>query len=94
HTQMYPEFAEIAEQEGLDVISTRLKAIASAEKHHEERFEKLIAEIEGNTVFEKNEEVEWICRECGYPHKGMTPPEKCPSCDHSKSFYQIKCEKY
>jgi len=94
HTEMYPEFAKIAEEEGLDKIAIRLKSIANAEKHHEERYKKLIKEVEGGTVFKKAEEVEWICRECGYVHKGTTPPEKCPSCDHAKSFYQVKCEEY
>jgi len=94
YTEMYPEFAKIAEEEGLDVISARLKAIANAEEHHEQRFKKLIAEVEGNTVFSKKEEVEWVCRECGYTHKGNNPPEKCPSCDHPKSFYQVKSENY
>ena len=94
HTEMYPEFAKIAEQEGLDRIAVRMKAIAKAEEHHEERFKKLLKEVEGDTVFKKEQEVEWVCRECGYVHKGVVPPEKCPSCDHPKSFYQVKCEDY
>ena len=94
YTEMYPEFAEVAKQEGLDKIAARLKAIAKAEEHHEERYKKLLKEVEADTVFKKEKEVEWVCRECGYVHKGITPPEKCPSCDHAKSFYQIKCEEY
>jgi len=94
YTEMYPEFAKIAEEEGLDKIAARLKAIAKAEEHHEERYKKLIKEVEGETVFKKEEEVEWVCRECGYVHKGKNPPEKCPSCDHAQSFFQVKCERY
>jgi rubrerythrin len=94
HTQMYPEFAEVAESEGLPEIAKRLRAIAVAEKHHEERFRKLLKEVEAGTVFKKEKEVSWVCRECGYVHFGTEAPEKCPSCDHPKSFYQIKAEEY
>lgn len=94
YTEMYPDFAKVAEEEGLDRIAIRLKSIAIAEKHHEDRFKKLLKEIQAGTVFKKDKEVEWVCRECGYVHIGTTPPEKCPSCDHEKSFYQIKCEEY
>ena len=94
YTQMYPEFAEIAEKEGLPHIAERLRSIAKAEEHHEERYKKLLKEIAGGTVFKKEEEVWWVCRECGYVHFGKKPPEKCPSCDHTRSFYQIKCEDY
>ncbi|MEM1569217.1 MAG: rubrerythrin family protein [Candidatus Bathyarchaeia archaeon] len=94
HTKMYPEFAETAEKEGLREIAVRLRAIAVAEKHHEERFRKLLKEVEGGTVFKKDKAVWWVCRECGYVHLGREPPERCPSCDHEKSFYQVKCEEY
>lgn len=94
YTEMYPEFAKVAEEEDLPQIAKRLKAIAKAEEHHEERFRKLLKEVEGGTVFQKDKGVWWICRECGYVHFGNEPPEKCPSCDHAKSFYQIKCEEY
>ena len=94
YTQMYPEFAKTAQQEKLPAIAKRLKAIAIAEKHHEERFKKILAVLTSKTVFKKKKNVEWVCRECGYVHKGKTPPSICPSCDHPKSFYQVKCEKY
>jgi len=94
YTQMYPEFAEIAEKEDLPKIAIRLRAIAKAEEHHEERFKKLLEQVENNTVFKKEQEVAWVCRECGYTHLGTEPPELCPSCDHAKGFYQIKCEEY
>ncbi len=94
YTQMYPEFAKVARKEGYDKIAKRLKAIAMAEMHHEERFKKLLKEIKAGTVFKKEKEVWWFCRECGYIHFGKTPPKVCPSCDHPQSFYQVKCEKY
>lgn len=94
HTEMYPEFAKVAEEENLENIAKRLRAIAKAEEHHEERFRKLLKEVEAGTVFQKDKGVWWVCRECGYVHFGNEPPEKCPSCDHEKSFYQIKCEEY
>jgi len=94
YTEMYPEFAKTADKEGLDKVAVRLRAIAEAEKHHEERYKKILKAIEENTVFKKDLEVEWICRECGYVHKGQEAPNKCPSCDHGQSFYQIKCEEY
>ena len=91
---MYPKFAEAAEKEGSPEIAKRLRAIAIAEKHHEERYKKLLKEVEAGMVFKKEKEVWWVCRECGYVYFGTEPPEKCPSCDHAKSFYQIKCEEY
>jgi rubrerythrin len=94
HTAMYPEFADVAEKEGFPEIAERLRAIARAEEHHEERYKKLLREVEAGTVFKKEEEVEWVCRECGYVHKGTEPPEKCPSCDHDRGYYQVKCEEY
>ena len=94
YNKMYPQFTEVADKEGLSKIAARLRAIARAEQHHEERYLKLLKEVEAGTVFKKEEEVSWVCRECGYVHSGTTPPEKCPSCDHSKNFYQVKCEQY
>ena len=94
HTQMYPEFAKVAEEEGYKEIAERLRAIAKAEEHHEERYRKLLKEVEAGTVFKKEKEVWWVCRECGYIHFGKEPPEKCPSCDHPRSYFQVKCEEY
>ncbi len=94
YSEMYPEFAKIAEEEKLPKIAERLKAIAIAEKHHEERYKKLLEQVKNKTVFKKEKEVEWVCRECGYVHKGKEALKKCPSCDHGQSFYQMKCEEY
>jgi len=94
YTQMYPEFAQVAEEEDLNEVAERLRAIAKAEEHHKERYEKILKEVEAGTVFKKDKEVWWVCRECGYVHFGTEPPEKCPSCDHPRGFYQLKCEEY
>ena len=94
YTEMYPEFAEIAEKEGFPEIAKRLRAIAGAEKHHEERYKKLLKEVEAGTVFKKDKEVYWVCMECGYVHYGKEPPEECPSCKHPKSYFMVKCEEY
>lgn len=94
HTQMYPQFAKTAKEEGFDKLAARLLSIAKAEEHHEERFKKLLARLEGGTIFKKKEKVWWVCRECGYIHFGEEPPRECPSCDHPQGFYQLKCEEY
>lgn len=94
HTQMYPEFADVADEEGYHDISKRLRAIAKAEEHHEDRYKKLLKAVEDGTVFKKDEPVVWFCRKCGYIHVGTEPPEKCPSCDHPRSYFQVKCEEY
>lgn len=94
YTAMYPDFAKTAEGEGYPDIAARLKSIAKAESHHEERYKKILKEMENGSVFKKDEEKEWVCRKCGYTHTGLTAPEKCPSCDHDQAYYQIKCEEY
>lgn len=93
-TEMYPEFAATAKKEGYKKIATRLLAIANAEEHHAERYQKILKEVKAKTVFKKKKKTKWICRECGYQHDGTQPPEKCPSCDHERAFYEVKCEKY
>lgn len=94
HSDMYPSFTKTAEEEGHPDIASRLLSIAKAETHHEERYIKILREIEGGAIFKKAEEEEWFCRKCGYVHKGVSAPEKCPSCDHPQAYYQLKCEKY
>jgi rubrerythrin len=94
HTKMYPEFADIADKEGFPEVAKRMRAIAKAEEHHEERYKKLLEQVEAETYFKKETQVWWVCRECGYIHFGTEPPEVCPSCDHPRSFYELKCEEY
>ncbi len=94
HSKLYPEFADIAEKEGLTEIANQLRAIAVAEKHHEERFKKLLTELENNTLFKKEKKVYWVCMECGYVHEDEEPPEECPSCKHPRSYFELMCEEY
>ena len=94
HTIMYPTFADIADQEGFPKIAEKLRAIAVAETHHEERYLKLLKQTEAGTLFKKSNPVWWVCMECGYVHFGKEPPETCPSCDHARSYYMLKCEEY
>ncbi|ABR55457.1 Rubrerythrin [Methanococcus vannielii SB] len=94
YTEMYPEFADIAEKEGFLDISKRLKAIAAAEKHHEERYLKLIEQLEKGTMFKKHEEIFWGCRKCGYRAVGTDAPVECPSCGHPTAYFEKQCEEY
>lgn len=94
HTKMYPDFAKIAEKEGFTKVAARMKSIAIAEKHHEERFKKLLKDIKDNKVFKKNKKAWWACRECGYIHYGKEAPKMCPSCDHPQAYYQLKGKEY
>jgi rubrerythrin len=91
---MYPEFADVAEKEGYPKIAERLRAIGEAEAHHEERFKKLLAQVEGKTVFKKDKKVRWVCQKCGYVHEGEEPPKSCPSCSHDSHYFEILCETY
>ncbi len=93
-TTMYPAFADVAESEGLDWIADRLRSIAIAESHHEERYRKLLATVDADTVFTKDTKVPWVCRKCGYVHEGREPPAPCPSCDHPREYFEIRCEEY
>jgi rubrerythrin len=94
NTQMYPEFADAAEEEGYEDIAERLRAIGRVEEHHEERFTRILKEVEAGTVFKKDSPVKWVCRKCGYIHEGTEPPEKCPSCDHPTEYFEILCEEF
>jgi rubrerythrin len=94
YSVMYKEFANTAKKEGFAKIANRFIAISVAEKHHEQRYKKILNEVEKKSVFKKKKVQEWMCRKCGYIHKGIEAPNKCLSCDHEKSFYEIKCEVY
>jgi len=94
YSQMYPTFATEAEAEGLVEVAKRLKAIARAEQHHEERYKKLLSALESRTVFKRVSEIDWVCRKCGYEHGGAEAPNTCPACGHPQSYYQVKCENY
>ena len=94
NSEMYPEFADMADEEGLDDVAVRLRAIGRAEEHHEARYKRLLDIVENDTVLKKDTEKEWLCTKCGYVHTGLTPPDKCPACDHPTKYYEILCEEY
>ncbi|NOX71889.1 MAG: rubrerythrin family protein [Candidatus Micrarchaeota archaeon] len=91
---LYPEFAKVAEDEGFPDIAARIRAIAKAEMHHEERFKAILESLEKNEMFKKPGKVYWVCMKCGYIHDGEEPPEKCPSCGHPRDYFELKCEKF
>ena len=91
---MYSEFAKTADEEGLPEVAKWFRAVLVAENHHSERYQKLLENINNGTVFNKEQEVYWVCRECGYVHFSEAAPEECPSCKHAKAFYQLKSEEY
>lgn len=91
---MYPEFAKIAEEEGFKEIAYVWREIAEVEERHERRFRKLLANIEENKVFERDEIVEWKCNNCGYVHKGTSAPKLCPACAHPQGYFELFVETY
>ena len=93
-TELYPEFARIADEEGFDEIATTYRMIAKVEKAHEERYSKLLTNLEEGKVFEKNGKVIWKCRNCGYLHEGTTAPETCPACLHPQAYFELKGSNY
>lgn len=93
-TSLYPEFAKIAEEEGFPKIATAFKMISKVEKEHEERYRKLLDRVENGTVFEREEEIEWVCRKCGYVHKGKKALKNCPACNHPQAYFEEKANNY
>lgn len=93
-TKLYKEFSDIAYQEGFSKIGAAFKLIAKVEEQHEIRYRKLISNIEKNQVFNKDEKVKWMCRECGYIHEGDKAIENCPVCNHPKAYFEVKAENY
>lgn len=93
-TDMYARFAKEADEEGFKEIANRFRQIGEIEKHHEERFRKLLDNVEDGTVFKKGSIVIWKCRNCGHIHVGINAPEICPVCAHPKSFFEVQAENY
>ncbi len=94
YTEMYPEFARVAREEGFDGIAQVFEAIAVAEKQHEKRYKDLAANIENNRVFKREETVVWRCRNCGYLHEGTEAPEVCPACAHPQAYFELLGENW
>lgn len=93
-TEMYPTFAKEAREEGFDEIANLFEMVADIEKEHEERYKKLLANIEGGLVFSKDGDVIWQCANCGHICIGKKAPEVCPVCAHPQSYFQVKAENY
>ena len=93
-TDMYPKFAEIAEEEGFKEIATMYRMIAKAESIHEEQYNKLYERVVEGKVFEREEEIEWQCRNCGYVITSKKAPKICPACLHDQAYFEPKNDKY
>jgi rubrerythrin len=93
-TELYPEFARIADEEGFKKAASVFRIIAKIEEQHELKFRKLISNIENGSVFENEEEIEWECRKCGYVHKGKKALQNCPGCNHPQAYFERKKANY
>ena len=91
---MYPAFADIAEEEGFPEVAATFRKVGVSEQMHEERYKKLAENIESGKVFKREEEVLWKCGNCGYIHKGTEAPEKGPACAHPKAHFELFVEAY
>lgn len=93
-TDMYAEFAKTAKEEGFDHIAYLFEEVGKIEKEHEERFRKLLSNIEAGKVFIDEQPKMWICRNCGHIHFGEKAPEVCPVCEHPQSYFEEKANNY
>lgn len=93
-SDMYKGFAETARAEGFDEIADRFEGVAKVEAHHEERYLKLLKNVQTNTVFSKPTEQVWVCRNCGHVHTGSDAPEECPVCAHPQAHFELRCVNY
>jgi rubrerythrin len=93
-TDLYPEFAAVAKEEGFPEIANAYKMIAKVEKAHEERYRTLYNNLEAGKVFERDGKIVWKCRNCGYLHEGKNAPKVCPACKHPQAYFEIKETNY
>ena len=93
-TDMYDRMAREADEEGFPEIAEKFRGVAAIEKHHEERYRKLLQNIEDKVVFSRDGDCIWQCRNCGHIVVGKAAPEVCPVCDHPQSYFEIKAENY
>ena len=92
--ELYPDFANVADEEGFPEVARSFRDIAAVEAHHEARYRKLLANVEAGTVFKRSQPTQWKCRNCGYVHEGPEAPAMCPACRHPQSYYEILAENY
>ncbi len=93
-SDLYPEFARIAEEEGFKRVATTFKLVAQVEKHHEERYLKLLKRVSDGTVFQRQEKTQWFCIKCGYVHEGEKALKACPACRHPQAWFEELSENY
>ncbi|MDR1535630.1 MAG: rubrerythrin family protein [Planctomycetota bacterium] len=93
-TEMYKNFAREAEEEGYPELARQFARVAEIEKTHEERYRKLLQNLEKGEVFARAGERTWVCRNCGHIHRGDRAPEKCPTCQHPRAYFEIEAENY
>ena len=93
-TEMYDEFAKVAREEGFTDIARKFELVAAVEKNHEERYLKLLSNIENEEVFKREESTVWVCRNCGHVHVGKMAPKMCPTCAHPQSYFELRSVNY
>jgi rubrerythrin len=93
-TTLYPDFAKVARDEGYPEVARSFEQVAKAEKFHEERYNRLTANVANGEVFKRKTAVKWHCINCGYVVEGTEPPQVCPACRHPQSFYEVLAENY
>ena len=93
-TEMYDEFARVAEEEGFTALARQFRGVAAVEKEHEERYRKLLENVETAQVFAKAGITVWVCRNCGHIHIGTEAPKACPVCVHPQSYFEVRANNY
>ena len=93
-TEMYKNFADVAEEEGFTALAAQMRLVAGIEKAHEERYRKLAQNIKEDIVFKAGEETIWVCRNCGYIHIGKSAPAVCPACKHPQAYFERRAVNY
>lgn len=91
---LYPDFADVAEEEGFAAVAESFREIAEVESWHERRYRKLLNNVEQGVVFKRDEPVRWKCGNCGYVHEGAEAPSMCPACSHPQAHFEIWTEPY
>jgi len=88
NTEMYPQMQKDAEEEDNAEAAKLFKEVSEVEKHHEERYKKLLEMVENKTVYKRDKPIKWKCLKCGYIHENTEPPEECPSCKHARGYFE------
>lgn len=94
HSELYPEFARVAQEEGFDVVAKVFEAVCVAEKQHEKRYRELAGNVARSQVFQREETKVWRCINCGYVYEGKEAPQACPACAHPQSYYELLGENW